>query len=149
MLLAALVGVAVLLAGPPFALKSGKRCAPLAVPAPRLTAVAVPERLVAALLEDRGLYSATAASPYPTDEYVWLGGMTKFLVERGEELLQLLTPDRLDRTGVAGETGILQGGNIVHGFHHRYPDDSSRLVMPLTVSISLSIVICGLTRANV
>lgn len=28
--------------------------------------------------------------------------------------------------------------DIVHGFHHKYPDDDTRLVMPLAVSISLS-----------
>ncbi len=28
--------------------------------------------------------------------------------------------------------------DIVHGFHHTYPDDPERLVMPLAVSISLS-----------
>jgi sterol desaturase/sphingolipid hydroxylase (fatty acid hydroxylase superfamily) len=33
--------------------------------------------------------------------------------------------------------------DIVHGFHHKYPDDDSRLVMPLTVSIGLAAVIGG------
>jgi sterol desaturase/sphingolipid hydroxylase (fatty acid hydroxylase superfamily) len=33
--------------------------------------------------------------------------------------------------------------DIVHGFHHRYPDDADRLVMPLAVSISLAAVIGG------
>ncbi|MFO0726546.1 MAG: sterol desaturase family protein [Myxococcota bacterium] len=28
--------------------------------------------------------------------------------------------------------------DIVHGFHHRYPDDPDRLVMPLAVSISIA-----------
>jgi sterol desaturase/sphingolipid hydroxylase (fatty acid hydroxylase superfamily) len=31
--------------------------------------------------------------------------------------------------------------DIVHGFHHKYPDDDTRLVMPLAVSIGLSAVI--------
>jgi dihydroceramide fatty acyl 2-hydroxylase len=36
--------------------------------------------------------------------------------------------------------------DIVHGFHHKYPDDSDRLVMPLAVSISLGGLIgAGLT----
>ena len=33
--------------------------------------------------------------------------------------------------------------DIVHGFHHKYPDDDARLVMPLAVSIGLSLVIGG------
>lgn len=33
--------------------------------------------------------------------------------------------------------------DIVHGFHHKYPDDDSRLVMPLPVSIFLAGVIGG------
>jgi sterol desaturase/sphingolipid hydroxylase (fatty acid hydroxylase superfamily) len=32
---------------------------------------------------------------------------------------------------------------IVHGFHHKYPDDDSRLVMPLAVSIGLAGAIGG------
>jgi dihydroceramide fatty acyl 2-hydroxylase len=31
--------------------------------------------------------------------------------------------------------------DIVHGFHHKYPDDDQRLVMPLAVSISLGLII--------
>ncbi len=31
--------------------------------------------------------------------------------------------------------------DIVHGFHHKYPDDDTRLVMPLPVSIGLATVI--------
>jgi dihydroceramide fatty acyl 2-hydroxylase len=31
--------------------------------------------------------------------------------------------------------------DIVHGFHHKYPDDDTRLVMPLPVSIGLAAVI--------
>ena len=34
--------------------------------------------------------------------------------------------------------------DIVHGFHHQYPDDDTRLVMPLPVSIGMSILIAGL-----
>jgi sterol desaturase/sphingolipid hydroxylase (fatty acid hydroxylase superfamily) len=33
--------------------------------------------------------------------------------------------------------------DIVHGFHHKYPDDDSRLVMPLAVSIGLASAIGG------
>lgn len=33
---------------------------------------------------------------------------------------------------------------IIHGYHHRYPDDSLRLVMPLGASIPLGLVIGGL-----
>ncbi len=31
--------------------------------------------------------------------------------------------------------------DIVHGFHHKYPDDDTRLVMPLAVSIGLAVII--------
>jgi choline dehydrogenase-like flavoprotein len=41
--------------------------------------------------------------------------MTKFLVERGEEVLASLEPDHLDRVGVAGQTTILQGGTCRFG----------------------------------
>lgn len=41
--------------------------------------------------------------------------MTKFLVERGEEVLQALGPETLTRVGVAGETMILQGGTCRMG----------------------------------
>ena len=41
--------------------------------------------------------------------------MTKFLVERGEEMLAAMKPDRLDRVGTAGETTILQGGTCRFG----------------------------------
>lgn len=34
-------------------------------------------------------------------------------------------------------------GPTGHGFHHTYPDDDSRLVMPLTVSITLASLIAG------
>lgn len=33
--------------------------------------------------------------------------------------------------------------DIVHGFHHRYPDDPQRLVMPLSVSISIGLLVGG------
>ncbi len=33
---------------------------------------------------------------------------------------------------------------IVHGFHHRFPDDPQRLVMPLAVSVSLACVVGAL-----
>lgn len=33
---------------------------------------------------------------------------------------------------------------IAHGYHHKYPDDADRLVMPLGASIPLAIVIGGL-----
>lgn len=41
--------------------------------------------------------------------------MTQFLVERGEEVLALMKPDRIDRVGTAGETTILQGGTCRFG----------------------------------
>jgi dihydroceramide fatty acyl 2-hydroxylase len=34
--------------------------------------------------------------------------------------------------------------DITHGYHHKYPDDDSRLVMPISVSLGLSIVVGGL-----
>jgi len=34
--------------------------------------------------------------------------------------------------------------DIIHGYHHKYPDDAKRLVMPLGASIPLAIVIAGL-----
>ncbi len=34
--------------------------------------------------------------------------------------------------------------DIVHGFHHRYPDDAQRLVMPLAVSISIAAIVAAL-----
>ncbi|MFL5318911.1 MAG: sterol desaturase family protein [Myxococcaceae bacterium] len=34
--------------------------------------------------------------------------------------------------------------DIIHGYHHHYPDDDKRLVMPLGASIPLAIVIVGL-----
>ena len=41
--------------------------------------------------------------------------MTKFLVDRGEEVLQAMKPDRVDRVGTTGETTILQGGTCRFG----------------------------------
>ena len=34
-------------------------------------------------------------------------------------------------------------GPTAHGFHHTYPDDDTRLVMPLTISIALASIIGG------
>jgi dihydroceramide fatty acyl 2-hydroxylase len=34
-------------------------------------------------------------------------------------------------------------GPTAHGFHHKYPDDDTRLVMPITVSIGLASLIAG------
>jgi sterol desaturase/sphingolipid hydroxylase (fatty acid hydroxylase superfamily) len=34
--------------------------------------------------------------------------------------------------------------DIIHGYHHRYPDDPLRLVMPLGASIPLGILVAGL-----
>jgi sterol desaturase/sphingolipid hydroxylase (fatty acid hydroxylase superfamily) len=33
--------------------------------------------------------------------------------------------------------------DIVHGFHHKYPDDGDRLVMPLAVSIGIASILGG------
>ena len=41
--------------------------------------------------------------------------MTRFLVERGEEVLAAMNPEKLDRVGTAGETTILQGGTCRFG----------------------------------
>ncbi len=41
--------------------------------------------------------------------------MTKFLVERGEEVLQALGPEKVERVGVQGVTAILQGGTCRMG----------------------------------
>lgn len=49
--------------------------------------------------------------------------MTKFLVERGEEVLQALSPDSVERVGTAGETTILQGGTC------RFGDDPATSVL--------------------
>ncbi len=49
--------------------------------------------------------------------------MTRFLVERGEEVLAGLKPDMMTRVGVAGETTILQGGTC------RFGTDPSKSVL--------------------
>jgi choline dehydrogenase-like flavoprotein len=41
--------------------------------------------------------------------------MTKFMVERGEELLQALGPEEVKLVGNQGETTILQGGTCRFG----------------------------------
>jgi choline dehydrogenase-like flavoprotein len=41
--------------------------------------------------------------------------MTRFLVERGEEVLAAMNPEKLDRVGTTGETAILQGGTCRFG----------------------------------
>ncbi len=33
--------------------------------------------------------------------------------------------------------------DILHGYHHRYPDDGGRLVMPLAVSLSIAALLAG------
>jgi len=48
---------------------------------------------------------------------------TRFLVERGEEILTSLDPDELTRVGVAGETTLLQGGTC------RFGDDPATSVL--------------------
>lgn len=52
--------------------------------------------------------------------------MTKFLVERGEEVLAQLKPDNITRVGIAGETAILQGGTC------RFGDDPAQSVLDKT-----------------
>ncbi|MBX5483324.1 MAG: GMC family oxidoreductase [Myxococcaceae bacterium] len=54
--------------------------------------------------------AAITLTRHPTDLV-----MTKYLVERGEEILKALHPDRLERVGIAGETTILQGGTCRFG----------------------------------
>lgn len=54
--------------------------------------------------------AAITITRHPTDLK-----MTKFLVERGEEVLQAMNPESLERVGVAGETKILQGGTCRFG----------------------------------
>jgi sterol desaturase/sphingolipid hydroxylase (fatty acid hydroxylase superfamily) len=43
----------------------------------------------------------------------------------------------------AGKTLLLFTGASAHRFHHKYPDDDTRLVMPLAVSIGLASAIWG------
>lgn len=54
--------------------------------------------------------AAITVKRHPTD-FV----MTKFLVERGEEILQAMEPEKLERIGTQGETTILQGGTCRMG----------------------------------
>lgn len=54
--------------------------------------------------------AAITVRRHPTDLV-----MTKFLVERGEEILQAMEPEKLERVGIAGETTILQGGTCRFG----------------------------------
>jgi choline dehydrogenase-like flavoprotein len=49
--------------------------------------------------------------------------MTEFLVERGEEVLELMKAEQIDRVGTAGETTILQGGTC------RFGDDPETSVL--------------------
>ncbi len=82
--------------------------------------------------------------------------MTRFLVERGEEVLAALQPDRLDRVGTSGETTILQGGTCrfgkdelssvlnkdcrAHGVKNLYVVDGSFMPTSGGVPITLTIV---------
>ncbi len=82
--------------------------------------------------------------------------MTKFLVERGEEVLATLNPEHLDRVGTAGETTILQGGTCrfgkdprdsvldpdcrAHGVKNLYVTDGSFLPTSGGVPLTLTIV---------
>ncbi len=54
--------------------------------------------------------AAITVKRHPTDLI-----MTRFLVERGEEVLASMQPDKIERVGVAGETTILQGGTCRFG----------------------------------
>jgi len=54
--------------------------------------------------------AAITVERHPTDL-----AMTKFLVERGEEVLAAIQPDKLERVGIAGETTILQHGTCRFG----------------------------------
>jgi choline dehydrogenase-like flavoprotein len=54
--------------------------------------------------------AAITITRHPTD-FV----MTKFLVERGEDVLGAMKPDAVTRVGTAGETTILQGGTARFG----------------------------------
>ena len=90
--------------------------------------------------------------------------MTKYLVERGEEVLERLKPDRLDRVGTAGETTILQGGTCrfgndpyhsvldadcrAHAVKNLYVTDGSFLPTSGGVPITLTIVANSFRVAN-
>lgn len=54
--------------------------------------------------------AAITVERHPTDLV-----MTKFLVERGEEILAAMEPEKLERVGTSGETTILQGGTCRMG----------------------------------
>ncbi|MFL5321553.1 MAG: GMC family oxidoreductase [Myxococcaceae bacterium] len=54
--------------------------------------------------------AAITVKRHPTDLV-----MTKFLVERGEEILQAMEPESVERVGIAGQTTILQGGTCRMG----------------------------------
>ena len=54
--------------------------------------------------------AAITVDRHPTDF-----AMTKFLVERGEEVLAAMQPEKLERVGIAGETTILQHGTCRFG----------------------------------
>ncbi|MBK7862337.1 MAG: GMC family oxidoreductase [Archangiaceae bacterium] len=54
--------------------------------------------------------AAVTVTRHPTDLK-----MSKFLVERGEEVLANLQPDKVERIGESGETTILQGGTCRMG----------------------------------
>lgn len=62
--------------------------------------------------------AAITISRHPTDLT-----MTRYLVERGEEILKAMNPDKLDRVGTSGETTILQGGTC------RFGDDPATSVL--------------------
>ena len=82
--------------------------------------------------------------------------MTKFLVERGEEVLSAMKPEKMERIGTAGETTILQGGTCrfgndpatsvldknckVHGLKNLYVVDGSFMPTSGAVPFTLTIV---------
>ncbi len=82
--------------------------------------------------------------------------MTKFLVDRGEEVLSAMKPEKLDRIGTAGETTILQGGTCrfgtdpassvldkdckLHGVNNLYVVDGSFMPTSGAVPFTLTIV---------
>ena len=82
--------------------------------------------------------------------------MTKFLVERGEEVLSAMQPEKLERIGTSGETTILQGGTCrfgndpatsvldkncrMHGVTNLYVVDGSFMPTSGAVPFTLTIV---------
>lgn len=90
--------------------------------------------------------------------------MTKFLVERGEEVLMAMKPEKLDRIGTAGETAILQGGTCrfgndpatsvldkdcrMHGVKNLYVVDGSFMPTSGAVPFTLTIVANSFRVAN-